>query len=290
MAVDFSKSSLDYVLLIEFRWNGGASVRRYCRADQDLVVGGDTYTAMPVLDGELEPQRGDAQETGATITVALTCDPIINMITNVHAPVECTIREADRSDLATAVNDIFTGDIISTEARPRGKSDLVEVKLGTAKRLFTRVALGLVTSAECAWRFGDPHTCGFDLDAASDNALVEAIGGRTITLSGLGNAGDAGAGDGYYTNGIVSYQGLQLKVLEHKYQSASGSTADLVLVDAPPQGSPAGYTWLGQSVKASPGCPRTKAGCIYWGREVAFMAAGLLQPNYNPHFEDGSAS
>lgn len=276
MPIDLAQPALGYVLAVELSWDSALQVRRYCRADHDLTIAANLYTAVPAIEFSHDPQHGGARDAGAELVMPVGTDPLDKMIVSPFAEVKVTVQEVDIDDLGNP-RCVYVGTIAKTTARFRGKADLVSAKLEGVKASMADVSLGIKATDRCPWIFGDKN-CLFNLPGATTTATVDLIAGETITLDVLAND-DAGGGNGRYTRGYVEFEGLRLLIRQHLI-----GLRQLRLAEAPPQQT--NYTWLNKVVTIAPGCNKNIPDCVFWGQQGQFAGVGRVMPAYNPIIED----
>lgn len=271
--IDLSKSVMGFVPCVEFRW--GSQVRRYCRADIDHTFDGETYTAVPAMDIEMQMQDGGTEAKPFFIIVPLDVDPIDKMIAGTFAEVEVTVKEADFTAVGDSMRIAIIGVIRKTKARFRGKTQTVRVECVGRKFFLKEVSLGIKTTDRCPWFFGD-HVCGAAV--VTHVGTVASITGTSLTMDTL--AGDDLAwGQGRYTRGFVQdADGLSILIRFHH-----AGTRTFTLSKAPPQAT--NFTWVNSTVTVFAGCDKTIEACEFWNREERFGGLGLLMPKYNPMIE-----
>jgi hypothetical protein len=271
--LDLSKSVLGFLPCIEVRW-GTSNIVRYCRADEAQTVNGSVYNAVPELDFEWSKQDGGTKPRPVHIVVPLDLEPFDDMLTQTFPETEITVLEADFTDLAAVPRTAFVGHVAKTRARYRGKSKLMRVECIGRKHFIQDVSLGIKATDRCPWFFGD-HVCGATV--GSTTAEVSAITGTRIEFTTLAND-DAGWGNGRYSRGYVSYDGLNILIRSHKVGQKK-----FILGKAPPQIT--GYTWVGKTVTIYEGCDKSVSACEYHGRQERFGGLGRKMPKYNPIIE-----
>ena len=129
--------------------------------------------------------------------------------------------------------------------------------------------IACLEQCKCAY-FGDA-ICGKAVTSAS--VTVNAITGYTVGFS----SAPVGV-DGLYRSGYISFNGLDIKVLE--WSSATGTQATLAL--------PAPSEWLNQTMTIYAGCDRTYQTCknIHNNTENGLFL-GINMVDYNTYYETG---
>lgn len=275
---DYATTSIGFMPLLQLRWHTGTGsfIKRYCRADQDLEIptgSGIMYTALPAMDIEIRPQTGGIEDEPALVTVPLDTEPLASMIIEPHAEVEVVILEADFADLAPNPTSRFIGRIGKTIARRHGRTRLIQFECWGRKAFLDQLSLGIKTTDRCPLIFGD-MTC--QAVVGFEDVEVMSVSRRSLYFVSLPND-DIGGGNGRYTRGHVTFQGLSIGILRHRVGEAR-----VVLMKNPPGG------WLGQTVRIFEGCDKTIPDCTFYGREESFLGIGLAMPKYQPILEDGS--
>lgn len=273
---DPSKPILGYLPTIKLTW--WTQTRWYVRADHDLTIDGQLYTAVPELEITLTEQHGGVEDKPSFIVVPLSLDPFDKMIVSEHAEIELTIGEADLTDLTTAPFVHLIGHVVRTKARFRGKTRLMRVEVWGRKAFMKDVSLGLKATDKCPLIFGDPLICRAIV--ATVQATVSTIAGTELNFSVLPNDTAKGVWpDGRYTRGFVQFEGLQLLTLQHEI-----GAKQFIMAKSPPQ--IVGHSWAGKVVTVFEGCDKTILACEAHGRQESFLGIGIKMPKYNPILED----
>jgi len=264
--------------LIDFYYGDPAAFThsRFTDNTIDIHDGGFLWHSIPSIDVKVPPLSGFLKEKEAEVKLPVS-DTFAARIGNgeAHSPIFVEIRERTvSSDDEDDYRDIylFRGRVKSALRNPSGRSGQVLVRALNIKSRM-EVTFGLFSCPQCLHVFGiggcDPAGTAIDIESLREEATVDAIDGKTLTLSGL-SAQD----DRYWHRGFVSFNGLHLLIRDW----LSGTTFEMNR--EPPA------EWLGETVTVTPGCEKTITACRdKWDNEEHFMGFGYAVPNYDPNIE-----
>tara|TARA_R110002153_G_scaffold104852_1_gene242991 strand:- start:6452 stop:7276 length:825 start_codon:yes stop_codon:yes gene_type:complete len=180
----------------------GSTIYRWTSAEDNIVQGSDTFTAIPLKRGTVKGGGPDTRKENLVITVAgdnAVARQYINSVPGVSAIIK--IERIQRPDSDDEVVTIFNGKIASVAFSKAGREAQMKIEpLVTAqsKPLPNHTYQGLCNHVLYGTRCGvDDTDAAFRLTGA-----VTAVTGITITVTGA----DAN-GDGYYTGGFVEISG-----------------------------------------------------------------------------------
>lgn len=261
-------SDVPLASLLTFTWGQTPNIARYTSWANGLILNGQVFAAEPKIEVTSGKQPGGA--TDQAFTVRMPVLPPLDTLTSqrTHAVVRVDIEEIDPADASTR-RKLFAGTIMSSIRNKEGKTGIVEAQVAGWRQALDRPLQSWVAGTHCQNTFGD-GVCQKDLTALRELAVISAIDGTTLTLSGLSTT----TVDGYWRFGYVNFDGLSISVREYTTGAA------LQLMQIPPP------AWLGQLVMLTPGCDGTLANCRdRWANEGRFTGGGLKIPAYHPLME-----
>lgn len=198
--------------IYEFRL--ALQVYRYTSAEDDQVVDGDTYVAIPISRSRITQSQESRQ---ATLTVTMPADDPFPSRYITSAPSEkarLTIRQFHRGDGATAT--LFRG-LVKSVAFGQGKDGReAQVAIDPPITVAARQIPRFTFRAQCNNVLGDganggPGICTVDLEdpAFKLTASVSAQSGLSVTVPGA-----AAFGDGWFNAGTIeTLDGLDARMV-----------------------------------------------------------------------------
>lgn len=259
----------------------GSTTYRFCRWDDDLTVGANTFTSMPSLTYDLEAQGGSVEDEKATITFDSQVAPMPALLSPyVHALVTATLQEVVPGTDST-IRNIFKGTFGSITQNPEGNENIVKVEINGLKKRLEDAKVGLPALSTCLNVLGDSR-CQKDISGDILTGTVVSVRTQwdnqvTLTLSGSPNMTNA-----RWRRGYVSVNGAN-SVIRQVIDAGTNPapTVSLFLRDFPPD------SWVGQSIELTPGCDGNLSTCrSVWDNEVHYMGIGFAMPSRNPVFSE----
>lgn len=270
-----------FAALVEFEW-GTSSVARYARWDQDVVVGGDTFTSLPSLGvTQTKPNNAGTDEDEFRIRMPLHKAPATRLaLPFKHATVKCRIYETFL-DSPTTKRLIFSGRVGKVRVSPASGSPYIDLQIRSAKARLNVITLGAPATSTCLNRFGGNY-CQYDIEAAKIAVEIASVqtGGVPNRVQ-VEMTGNPTVENDFFRRGYLLIDGLAIgirKALEDGTNPNPTHTLELREI-VPPY-------WLGQSGFMYPGCDKSIEACRARNQEENFLAPGFAMPEYNPAFSD----
>lgn len=236
-----------------------------------------TFDSEPTFEIELPEFTGGMEENEANIKVPVTASSLFdNMSQGIpHAPVDITVQEVIVDPAGVESNKtltLFVGTVLDTVKNYQGQRESILIRcLGEKPQL--NVALGFQCNHQCSHRFGD-DSCGVDKEAVKETGTIDAIDGKTVTITGLSTRPVL---DGrYWHRGFVRLNGLEIGIREW---DPAVPTVFYMVRQVP-------SSWASASVEVVPGCDLTRQTCEdRWSNEDNFLGIGFAIPPYDPSSE-----
>jgi hypothetical protein len=279
--VSVTASNSQFTALVEFTW-GDASVARYARWPEDLVIEGDTFAALPAL-GIRQDKANNAgtDEDEFSITMPMRLPPADKLaLPFKHAPVKVKIYESFLGETPTK-RCLFSGKVGLVRVAPSSASPFVRMQIRSAKARLNVLTLGAPATSTCLNTFGQGK-CLYDLEANKIGITVESV-----QTDGVPNrievsmVGSPTVTNDLFRRGYILIDGLSIgvrKALEDGTNPDPTHTLELREI-VPPH-------WFEQTGFLYPGCDKSIEACRTRGQEARFLAPGFAMPEYNPAFSD----
>jgi len=264
-----AQPEVSLVTLITFSYGDSFGTKtRYTSCTNPVVAGDGTFQPEPSMEVTMNAQTGSAQDVPVQVRMVMRAPLDTLTSQRCHSPVRVVLEETDPGDLTTR-RKLFAGVIKTSDLNPDGKSGIVQFEIAGWRFALQMSGNTWLADTTCNNTLGD-GVCRFDLTTVQETGTVSAINGTLVTLTGLTTT----AVDGYWRWGYLAYDGLQILVRDY----STGS--QLTLMKPPPA------SWIGQVVKATPGCDKRLATCrAKFNNEARFTGFGLVIPAYNPLLE-----
>jgi len=259
----------------------GTQTFRYCRWDDDVTVGANTFSSMPSLTYDMEAQGGGAEDAKATITFDSQVAPMPAMLSPyAHALVTATFQEVIPGTDASLRN-IFKGTFGSITQNPEGNENIVKVEVHSLKKRLEDAKVGLPALSTCLNTLGDSR-CQKDISGDILTGTVSSVRTQydnqiTLSLTGSPNMQNA-----RWRRGFVDVGGAR-SVIRQVLSAGTNPNpiVSLFLRDFPPD------SWVGESITLTPGCDGNLSTCrSVWDNEIHFMGIGFAMPSRNPVFSE----
>lgn len=236
------RSNYDGVPTTLYEFSLGSTYWRYSGGQTDIVVGGNTYSALAVADeGYTASGNPDTDDLSVRISArAEVTDLYIG--TPPSEPVLLKVRRIHRGDTEASV--VWSGSVKSGR-----QVSLVEFVFTANSLLSTLNRNGLRLS----WGRGCPHAlydrnCRVDPDDYATAVQVGSLSGASVVSTALSTLGD-----GWLSGGLISFAGPHGNTERRAIESHTGSTIVLM-------GTTDGLA-AGDWVMVYPGCDRVTATC-----------------------------
>ncbi len=221
-----------------YRFVIGTRVYRYTSADEDQVIGADTWTRLQLERGKIE---ASAEQSRNSLTIRAPRDmPVADMyrVTSPTGVIAVTVLRRHRGDSETAV--IWNGRLVNVE----WGGGIVTLNCEPISASLQRVGLRRLYQRQC------PHVlygnaCGVVRATHNTVTTVTASSGLVLTVAALATKP--------YAGGFVEWLQADDKIERRFISSFSGLALTL---SQPFQGITNGTT-----VTVSPGCDHTTATC-----------------------------
>jgi hypothetical protein len=243
------------VALYEFTM--GSTVWRYTSADEDLVVGGQTYVRAAIQDDGVK-QSGEAIADALQIQGPVTLGPAQVFMSGAPSqPILVSIRWMHEGDSEVRV--VYTGEISQINYPMPGQARITCETLASSMR---REGLRLAWQRTCPYSLYDPLTCRVNKSAWGVTFTVRGISGRTVYVT-FASSKPAG----YYNGGFVEWQ-HPTRGIEYLGIDREGDTSGFV---GPLPGDPLemdglpNNLYVGSTGIAYPGCNFTPERCQFFG-------------------------
>ena len=260
-----SSGTLAY--LVRLSTDMGTPTNYQYTSSQADVVHSSLGTFTPALiDAEFKDLSGRADNETITIEMDARA-PLINYgAYPSHAPIDATIWIVDLSDVDNTAELLWTGRMTVLEVNPDKRKNVYRLTVAGPKWGYEETPCGAICLSTCIWGFGGAM-CLKDVDALEETDTVASIDGLVVTLTtGL----TTGSFD-RWLRGHLRIGGLALAITE-----TITDGIEFRLLRQPPS------VWVGATVTARPGCPKTLAGCRLWSNEARFAALGYAMPDADP--------
>lgn len=226
-----------------YRFSLNDKVWRYTSADDDLTVGGFTWTGVPISDDGVK-QTGDVTTDALTISTTTGIVPVQLYMTYPPAqPVQLAIFRGHEGD--SEIKAIYVGEVTQCAIPYPGAARLT---CETFSATMQREGLRLGWQRNCPYALYDPVTCKVNKMAHQYISGCEGVVGNVIWLPNF-----EGQPDGKFRGGFVEWtdpvRGIERRAVENNVGgsfSMFGSSDGIV---------------FGTVIYAYPGCARTVAAC-----------------------------
>ncbi len=236
------RSSYDGAPTTLYEFSLGDTYWRYAASENDVVLGGVTYTALAIThDGYSSSGNPDTDEM--TVRIEAQADVTdLYLGTPPSDPVQLKVRTLHRGDTEAPV--VWAGTIKSGR-----QVSAAEFSFTCNSLLATLNRNGLRLS----WGRGCPHalydrSCRVDPDDYAVSILINSLSGNTITSTAI-----ALLGDDYLSGGFLSFVGPHGATERRAIKSHRGTSFSLL-------GSADGLS-SGMWVMVYPGCNRITSTC-----------------------------
>lgn len=272
-------------MIVSFRYGDpiASTFSRYTDYTDDVIVGADTFTAVPSIAAKIPPYTGGFNEQ--ELVLELPVDAFTGRISNGEpfSPIDVTVVETlEVPSLALTgqhLDTLFKGRVVKAVRNYNKQRGVVGVFAANWKSRI-KVALGMPCLNECIWTYGDPKTC--QAIPVSVAGQVTAILDNRLTIWKPGAVGPLDpVVDRFWHRGRIVRDGLSLDVKD--WSNAVVENPDHFYLD---DYAPA--DWLNQAVTVVEGCSKLIGACRGKSNEARFMGAGIAIPARNPVLE-GSA-
>lgn len=240
----FETSREDGRPIIFYRFTLGATVWRYCTADEDLAVGADIWKAAPISDSGVK-QTGQSMSDTLTIDAPDRIGPAAVFSSSPPGQtmsVEILRSHGGQTDLQVT----YVGEVIQCNTPLPGKAVFsVQALSATMKR----TGLRMTWQRTCPHVLYDQLTCRASKEVNSTNATIVSVFGFEVVVTNL--SGTAFSGGFMQWNDEV--QGLRTLTIEAQTEvtlTMFDDTTDL---------------YPGLSVTLFKGCNRTTSACSALG-------------------------
>jgi len=242
------------------------------------IDGPPTFQSLPAMEVKLPENVGTLENK--ELEIRMPRGTFVDRLSSGVAHSPCFVQvwenlesaDVDGTDLSDELT-VFSGRVITTVRHPEGKRNIVEIRAISPKGEL-EVPLGLQANHLCNWTLGK-SPCGAS-PIIRTSLEVANLSGRLLTVSAMSTSG---LSDRHFHRGFVLLDGLRIAIREWRL----ASPLDFYLV------RPAPLEWLGESIDAYTGCPKTIEACrALYDSEETFMGLGYAIPPYNPIIEDGS--
>lgn len=272
MAYNYFETSVDQGRpLFLYRFSLGESVWRYTSADSDVVLGSDTWTAVPISDDGMK-QTGEAVTEAMTITASSKITPA-QMYLSYPPSRQIQVSILALHDGDTETRAVYAGEVTQCNVTQPGT---VKLTCETLSATMAREGLRLTWQRSCPYALYDPVTCKVNKTAFSAAALVTAQESNVLTVPSLSSFAA-----GYFSGGFVEWsdpvRGRERRGIE---EHTNDGEVLLTLF-----GGAAGID-TGAMLDVFPGCSRNVAGCTKFNNLLNY--GGVLKLAGKSPF-DGSA-
>lgn len=271
-----SIQNTDYISVVTATIEYGDTTLRFCDADEDFSVGGDTFTSDPLLRAENPERSGSLEEDDGTLFLSSEWQFLFDAALGRAFPtIKVSVVEYVLPDQVGGTQNAetiyhFRGRASVIELNPDGEEGVAKLTLLNPKQR-TESPLDNLALERCRNDFGSGKVCQFGLSTADDPGTLTAISRNSVTITGLPTRANR-----WYEDGYVEYQGLRIKI---RYWTSGTS---FVLTQVPP------VQWeetLPLSVDVYPGCDRSVANCKTFGQTPNFRGIGIDIPEFHPVFQ-----
>jgi len=248
MTYDAQEISLADGQPVEFyEFTLGPNQYNYTSAEDDIVIGAITYTAIAISRSNIALGSESAQEV-LTITMPSNLAPADEYISVVPGQIcNLDIHRYHRTDAGLELITIFKGLLRSVAYTDNGYN--ADISLVPVNNGFNREVPRYTYQSLCNNILYD-NKCSVSQSSYQYTEQVTDVTGATITVAGL--AGHGTYTDGYFTGGFVQLGTTDWRlIIDH-----NGTTGILTLL-LPFQNSP-----LGSNVDVFAGCDHTMPVCV----------------------------
>lgn len=275
MSFDTQESSIESgrpVALYEFAM--GSTVWRYTSADQDRIVGGQTYSKVPISDDGVR-QSGEAIADALQIEAPAWIGPGQVFMTGAPStPILVTIRW--KHEGSSEVRVVYSGEISQVNYPIPGRCKITCETLSSSMR---REGLRLAWQRSCPYSLYDPLTCRLEKAAWGVAFTVVGVSGRSAAFE-FAETKAQGYFDGGFVEWVHPLRGLEFLAID---RDPSGSfvgpptpgQTTLILEDFPTN------LYVGATGIAYPGCNFTPERCQEFGNYNNYGGVPLM-PGKSP--------
>lgn len=234
---------------------------RFTSHDVDVIFGASTYITCGSLNETASEQSSDANQVGnVELTGLLSSEHIAedDCMAGLYDDAFVQVWRVSWDDDTDTVQRIAAG---WTGAVSNGEQGFKTEVLGPGARVLQKALLDKVTPG-CRFRFGDPDTCGFDLESAAvfGATVVSAISRSLFTASISGPGGVA-----QFARGTVRWTGGRNAGIECEVTSVDFGSGIVILAIS------AGFVpEAGDSFDLLPGCDLSAAQCKLYDRYLNY--------------------
>lgn len=221
----------------------GDAVFRYTSSDEDQIIGGYNWAAVPISDDGVRI-TGEAKTDGLQITAPASIAPVIMFQTTPPSQtIAISIYHYHEGDNQAVLG--YTGDVMQVNQPEPGKAVITCDTISTSMQ---RDGLRLAWQRTCGYALYDQRTCKADKAAKELSLVVYEKTANTIQFQGL----DA-VDDGYLDGGFIEWSH---PTRGREFRSIETQVGNVVTMFGLADG-----LYYGLSVKAYPGCNRTMGDC-----------------------------
>lgn len=262
--------------LVSFSWEGGAVSWNVTNANVSFPTFLGVFQSDSSMEVDLPPYAPTFVRSVAKITLDINTNfAFLSKLVGaqIHSPVEVSILEMFDSPSGTGVAPIdlryrFRGRLTSAENNVDGRKGRMRVEVISEAGDFD-IPMGLLNAEECVSPFGHPSLCKLDLSLITTTHTIQTVSNRQITVSNVPNTIPE-----YYTNGRVSYRGINIKI------TSRTDASTFILASYPP------VEWVSADVQFVPGCDKTRYFCSAVHRnQENFSGYGVGRLARNPIYE-----
>jgi uncharacterized phage protein (TIGR02218 family) len=247
----------------------GGDVTRICSAEDDITVGGVTYTAHPLERDDLKVEDGERNALKLTVSADLAF--VANYVSNVPAA-EATVQiyRLQRADGTEEVVSLYRGYVSNVKFTQAGR--VAELAINPMRKMAKRPAPRCKYSGQCNNVLYD-DLCGVtagDPSYTHSTGTVSSITGFVYEVSGA-----AAFGDGFFAGGTL--------------ENAAGGEARMVIAHTGNNLTvtlPLETVAVGDLVTVRAGCGHTVTDCHSKFNNLANFGGFPFVPSNNP-FTDG---
>jgi Phage conserved hypothetical protein BR0599./Uncharacterized conserved protein (DUF2163). len=265
MAYDTIESSRDdgrpYFL---YQFVRGAITTRLAASEDNLIVGGFTWTASPIAHGVIE-QNGDIERSSLELEFPLDDTFAFGLLVPNTQVMTITVFRIHYSDVAAEMRQYWKGRLVGATSGEHTIKVTTESVFSSLRRPGCRVRV----QRSCRHDHYGAVGCTLSRAAYEVAMSVTAISGLTLTIP-------AAAGGGYTNKlgaGIVNWNGIFGQIDYH-------SGTSVVLVTEIP-GLEEALAGGAQAVLVAPGCSRALTRCVEFNNYLNFGGFKWL-PKQNP--------
>jgi|GEM_PF-4399832 len=264
-----TKSASALATLVTFSWGLAPTIVRYARWTSDVVIGGQTFTALPLLEVDYGNQNGGTEDEPAKLTMTSSAEPLPRFRGQRFTPVSALIEECDPRDAAATRRTTWLGRVGDVEFNVDNRPDKARVPLIGLKAQLDR-PVGIPITNECQDDLGGPM-CRVDLAPLRKTATVVAINKNILTIT---DAAVLARPALWWNDGTISVDGYEITIRHWE----SGSSFQMMW--PPPR------EWLNATAVLTPGCNKLIENCrSKYNNESNFTGAGTAMSSRNPQYE-----